>query len=118
METLPRDILPNIVLMDLIGTPPRFRYRLVGTAHIRGVGAERTGCYVDEIEGTEQTLMALNAVAERREPSYRRGPPRMARPTKDIMAVERVMLPLAADGENVDMILWTAVYTDILGEVF
>ena len=31
-------LLQNIVLVDVVGEPPRFRYRLVGTAVIQALG--------------------------------------------------------------------------------
>jgi hypothetical protein len=47
-------ILPNIVLVDVTGDPPRFRFRVVGTDIVFRYGAELTGRDLEQADlGTE-----------------------------------------------------------------
>ena len=48
--------------------------------------------------------------------SHRRGPPRF-RMNADTAELERIMLPLAADGRNVDMLLGFTVFYDGIGSI-
>lgn len=47
---LPSGVLPNIILLDIVGSARyrRFRFRLVGTAIYTHVGRELTGLHIDE----------------------------------------------------------------------
>lgn len=44
-----RDLLPNLMMVDVVGQPPRFRYRLVGTRVAQYTGFDFTGRYLDEM---------------------------------------------------------------------
>lgn len=115
--TLPRLTLPHIFLFDVLREPDRlrFRYRLVG-AHINfGMPGNKTGRYFDEVmpddPARRATLEALTRCAEKGEVSYRRGKPRL--PTNQEAAlIERLYLPLAADGRIVDMLFCASVFFD------
>ena len=41
-------LLPHLFLIDAIGMPSRFRYRLIGTAVVELTGRDLTGHFVDE----------------------------------------------------------------------
>lgn len=104
--------LPHLVLTDVERDPFRFRIRLMGTAVVSAFGRDFTGLYVDEsMPGIDRSLAVQHRieVVETGLPSYRYGttsvPFRL-----DFAPLERVYLPLAADGERVDMILGMAVY--------
>jgi hypothetical protein len=47
---LPHKLLPNMILLDIVGSERyrRFRFRLVGTAIYTHVGRELTGLHIDE----------------------------------------------------------------------
>jgi hypothetical protein len=47
--TLPRALLPNMILLEVYQQPQRFRYRLMGTAVAEMLGEDWTGKYVDEL---------------------------------------------------------------------
>src|SRR5579872_2333958 len=47
-EILP--LLPNVALLDVIGHPPRFRFRLFGTALAAAYGQDVTGQFLDQID--------------------------------------------------------------------
>jgi len=46
---IPRKILPNLQLLDVIDGGARFRYRLLGTAIVEAYGEDFTGRYPDEM---------------------------------------------------------------------
>jgi len=44
-----RELLPNLMMIDVIGDPVRFRYRLVGTRVVQYTGFDCTGRCLDEM---------------------------------------------------------------------
>jgi hypothetical protein len=99
-------LLPNVWLLDIVGSPPRFRYRLIGTALDIDKLAGATGRFMDEVSPDfpgSPTFPDYLAVA-RGEISWRRGPPAF-RFMDAWRTIERVLLPLAADGRTPDMML-------------
>jgi hypothetical protein len=46
---IPRGVLPNLQLIDVIDGGARFRYRLIGTATVEAYGEDFTGRYPDEM---------------------------------------------------------------------
>lgn len=121
---MPR-LLPHVWLMEVHPPAagmsiPRFRFRLVGSHVDLGFGGPRTGCWLDEIEPDFNTVPAMQAhffaCARDGQPSHRRGQPRF-RFNADAASLERLMLPLAADGRHVDMLLGFTVFFDSRGEL-
>lgn len=107
------DLLPGIWLVDVVrGTPNRYRYRLVGSA-LHDAGAPmRPGLFIDEMgDNIDQkaAFASYEQVINTRQPEWRRGPP-ILKHLKFIAALERVKLPLAEDGQTVDMILGMTVF--------
>lgn len=99
-------LLPNVWLLDIVGAPPRFRYRLIGTALEVHQLAGATGRFMDEVSPDfpgSPTYPDYLAVA-RGEISWRRGPPAF-RFMAAWRTIERVLLPLAADGRTPDLML-------------
>ncbi len=103
--------LPQLVLLDVEGEPPRFRYRLVGTEVTqvrRGLGkSDPTGQFVDEVahhQGTSAVLYHYRRVVAERKPSTDAG---TYRPTgeRPWVRFSRLVLPLSADGAAVNMLL-------------
>lgn len=106
-------LLPNIVLVDVL-PGGRYRYRLIGTAIAEAQGVNVTGRYLDEVlPGPEYKAHILGLYDEcvrSRRPLYterlflsrqRRSPQRHTKV---------VFLPLAEDGETVNMVLLVQVY--------
>jgi hypothetical protein len=97
--------LPNMLLVDVIQHPLRFRYRLFGTALVTLYNREMTGKYVDEIQSDSLRAAAVQAyteVIDRRSPvfsalafvvDYHR------------VKYDRLLLPLAEDGCTVSMVM-------------
>ncbi len=88
--------------------PWRFKYRLVGTELVRMVGYDATGQWLDEtlakIKGGDN-FDDLTFVAEGRGLSYRRGFAPLLLPEKNHLASERIVLPLARNGSDIDILL-------------
>jgi hypothetical protein len=108
---IPR-LLPFIWLADVQRTPLRFRYRLFGTEHVRVLGRDFTGFWIDEAHPNFLGAAAYGqfaAAAEQATPGYRRGHTLIILP-KDYLSMERLILPLARDGKQVDMLLAISVY--------
>ena len=101
-------LLPSLLLGDVVGAEWRLRYRLVGTGIVDRLGTDLTGQYLDEVVGTGPLLdlaVTLYHVAISRQcPVYCET---RLRPDGQIglMTNCRLLLPLAADGRNVDMVL-------------
>jgi hypothetical protein len=112
-------LLPGLWLVDVDRTPElRFRYRLVGTSIAHAFDGDPTGCYLDELKPgsrDERVETSLGNVTRTGMPSWRAGRPRLWR-LHDYVRVERLYLPLARDGETVDMILASTLFLNRYGE--
>lgn len=100
-------LLANIRLVDVHGRPPRFLARLVGTKLVDLHGFDYTGKWLeDAYENFEAsgTHLGLLKVLSSHQPDWRRGQPLLSE-GKDFVQIERLNLPLATDGETVDMVL-------------
>jgi hypothetical protein len=113
-------LLPNVMLIDVVGQPPRFRYRLIGTRMVDALGRDLTGQWLDEAhrrpDGSQPVFPSYMRVATEGLHDWRRGAPHFAGYIDRCRELERVFLPLAADGRNVDMILAINVFFDVVGE--
>lgn len=98
-------VLGNVVLIDVKQPGPRFRYRLIGTNLLLRDARDRTGHWIDELPSLEyrRTVLArLNSLAERPAPVFVRNIAVLDSRQYDY---EALWLPLAADGETVDMLM-------------
>lgn len=101
-----RALLPNVFLVERLGDPPRYRYRLVGTTVVKEFGEEITGRYLDEVDFdrvTASVVSEYDRAAKERQPiaskwAYKKLSGRH-------MEYERLILPLSSDGRTVDMFL-------------
>jgi hypothetical protein len=101
------DLLPSIVLYEVVrsGERLRFKFRLVGTLVVEMAGFEPTGKYADEIHlapRRHSIQAALEGVVRNKQAHYWQVP--IAFAGREYIAYQRLALPLAADGETVDMI--------------
>jgi hypothetical protein len=108
-------LLPNLALVDVDGAPPRFRYRLLGTRLDAMIGKSLVGQWLDEVYANQPGVDAIVGqyaeVARTRQPSWRRGPPHVGSDAR-CHEIEVLRLPLASDGQTVDMILGLTMYFD------
>ena len=103
-------LLPHIMLIDRLAEPERFRYRLVGTAIVeirQGLTpVDPTGRFVDEVPhrmSVDWLIDGMRRAARNRHPIRDHG---TYRPEHDKTgSYERLSLPLADDGETVNMLL-------------
>jgi hypothetical protein len=105
-------LLPCIRLYDVFRDPWRFRYRLVGTELAHHLGRDLTGTWCGEdIPDFAQTksYRDLVFVASGQGLSYHRGYPAYTKEHKNHLTAERILLPLAKNGRDVDMVLGLSV---------
>ena len=101
-----RQQLANLILVDVVGSPPQFRIRLAGTDIVSRYGAELTGKALDDIDlGGD-----LAAIKEQYEETVLKQMPTYCRhyiETKNhkFLRYERMLMPLSADGSTVNMLL-------------
>ena len=102
---MPR-LLPNVWLVDVVDDPRRFRVRLIGTALVDAGIPLRVGDFIFDRLTPElrPALAEFESVVWSREPLWYRGPANLRHETY-VHEIERIFLPLAADGRTVDMLL-------------
>jgi hypothetical protein len=109
---IPR-LLPYVSLVEREDGTGRYRYRLFGSALVEGLGRDPTGQYLDDVypdfDGS-RSKRYRDQVFEMGKPSHRIGRPSLRFP-KDFFCVERLYLPLAADGRRVDMVMGVLVFS-------
>ena len=89
---VPPRLLPSIRLLDVVGDPPRFRLRLMGTKMVAAVGQDFTGCWLDEVFnqfGESSAFLGLDDVVKTGQINWRRGHPALLY-GKEFMIIERV----------------------------
>jgi hypothetical protein len=106
-----KQLLPILLLTDVIGEEPRFRYRLVGTDVVKRFGRELTGHYVEDMlkgDYGRSVIGIYKAVVEQRRPFYSRT--RVVVSNGGMFGSDRLMLPLSADGERVNMVFTGQIF--------
>jgi len=104
---IPSEFLPNLMLIDVLREPRRYRYRLIGTHVVTASGEDRTGKtfenvgffkvhpgvseQYDRVVESGQALHSLEPFT-----NFASGA------TYD---VDRLLLPLSSDGRTVDMLI-------------
>ena len=106
-------LLGRVFLIEVLQERPEldFRFRLFGSQMAQVYGRDLTGRRLSEIDDREFSA-ALRpdymAVVETGLPSHRRG--RLEWSGRGHIGYERILLPLAGDGERVDMLLGASIY--------
>ena len=105
-------ILGNLILIDVLRAPLRFRFRLYGTALAHRAGYELTGRMLDELPATEFRAFVEESFTK----VVETGTPRWALRERVMDSkqyrYETLLLPLSRDGELVDMLLIGMRYID------
>lgn len=113
-------LLPRLILLDVVGRPARFRYRLIGTRMVDALADDFTGRWLDEAHakpgGDTPVFPSYEQVVRDGRFDWRRGAPHFAGYIDRCTELERIFLPLAADGRTVDMILVTYAFFDATGK--
>lgn len=106
-----RYVLGNVILLEVLSDPLRFRFRLMGANLTQRAGYDLTGKLIDDIPDTERRAFAkafYGSVVEARQP---RAAARERQFDGAVWRSEFVAMPLAADGEHIDMLLVGNVFT-------
>ncbi len=121
--SIPRDLLPGIVLTEVLREPPWLRYRLVGTAQVALRGSDPTGQpvhgnYLGVHQGLPGDNVILNyrIVIEKKTVVYVYNP--LLGPVPDGSSLNQrpvrgngtVLMPLSGDGARVDTVF---CYSDL-----
>jgi len=105
---IPVHLLPSLWLLDVQREPFRLRYRLVGTAIVEAMRADPTGKFLDEahphVKSRAEFFERYERVARTGIPSRRRGIAQLWIHA-DYREIENLILPLASDGTNVDILM-------------
>ena len=111
-------LMPHVWMLDLIGEPMQYRYRLVGTRIAEAMQRDVTGQWYDDAHPGARDH-PLYAFFEKRlrggEATWRHGKPWL-HVDPDIYEIEQVALPLARDGVTVDMALLITIFFRRSGE--
>jgi hypothetical protein len=102
----------HIWLLD-VERPLRFRFRRIGGVLVSKVGTDNTGKFLDEVYSdilSKEAGKLFIHTAETGTPTFRRGSI-ISDTAPKFQTLERMSLPLATDGENVDMLLNITQYS-------
>jgi hypothetical protein len=98
--------LPNIVIIEAVGTPARFRVRLAGTAAVSFAGRDFTDKFLDEVIPPElypATIASYVRAMETSEPAeddiLRH---QFIAPDGTSLPVRRLVMPCRSNGEKID----------------
>ena len=111
------ELLSKLYLVDVVrpGDNPRFRYRLLGTDITERAGRDMTGRWLDEVFPDPAVYARIKgvylAIMNTLEPHI--GAFNIFAPGREYVTANRIVLPLAADGQIVDMLLGMWVYDDV-----
>ncbi len=107
------DLLPHLWLIDVVrGDRTRYRFRLIGGEILDAGAPMRRGMFLDELgERIDQAEAhgIFDAVLRDHLPDWRRGQSIITH-SRYVASLERIILPLAADGRMVDMLLGATVF--------
>ena len=98
-------LLPYVFLVDVIGDPPAFRFRLVGTQINQWAGGEYTGVTINEAEYGPNWRRIHDIyldVWRKRAPVHSEYEAPWK--TRDFLYYERIVAPMSNDGVAVDML--------------
>lgn len=109
------EMLPSIALYDVVrdGERMRIRFRLVGSNLVERYGRDATGMWFDDaFEGKirDEQIEHYCSIARRAEPSFTRNI--LPIKGKEHIDYDRLILPLASDGELVDMLVAMMLFDD------
>jgi hypothetical protein len=106
------DLMPYVWMLELVGSPSRLRYRLLGTRMVDAMQRDLTGWWYDEAHPGVLDHPMYKYFEERwnrNEPTWRRGRPWL-HVDPDIYEIEQVVLPMARDGSTLDLLLCITVF--------
>ena len=105
-------LLRGVWLIDVQQEPLEFAFRLVGTSVVSYFGSDPTGRRLHDVFTNFEETVAyrdLQDVATTGKPSWRRGVPLLSHPERT-SRLERIYLPFARNGRDVDLIFCVSVF--------
>lgn len=99
--------LPNLMLIDVLQDPRRFRYRLVGSRIVQASAENRTGQFFHDVaffKDNPSVLEQYNSVVDAGTPQLTLEP-FLNYSNNMTYKAKRLLLPLSSDGRTVDMLL-------------
>jgi hypothetical protein len=108
-------VLPYVSMMEVLDGGADFRFRLLGTQIVEGLGRDSTGrrfsqVYAGQPEVMQRMLERMHRVMQLKQPVFTRGSCYWE-PDRKYKSFEDVNLPLSSDREQVDIILGALVLT-------
>lgn len=100
------ELLPDLVIFEVVGDPPRFRVRLGGTRVAAAFGDDGTGRFLEDLPfgaALETVILQMRAVVAARQPLVHQV--EFTASTGRHVRYERLGLPLSTDGHAIDMLL-------------
>lgn len=101
------DLLPRVWLLDVFREPFRLRYRLCGTKLVEALGQDPTGRWLDEVHDGVRDPRYIDRyrhMADEGVATWRRGRANFQH-DKEWIVLENLVVPFAADGRTVDLLL-------------
>ncbi len=108
-------LLPRLWLVDVVGDPMRFRFRLVGTGITTFTGRDSTEKWLDEVYDDFRNTGAHRRIcqcASDGKPLFQQDGEVISNPEYGTIRAERLYLPLASNGKKVDIIVIMTNYLD------
>ncbi len=102
---MPPAVLPWITIFDVEPDPLRFLVRIVGTGIVEASGSDTTGLYLDKMPNTGAIEQRMKWLVGNRKPYFMADLP-LAWAHKVYRRYLALGLPLAANGSDVDMLLY------------
>jgi hypothetical protein len=114
-------LMPHLWLVDIVPSDERrYRARLVGGALQNAGSPVRRGQFFTDVLTPEEMRTSkdvFDRVSQEKLIDWRRGPS-VLRHLAHIAAIERVLMPLASDGQTVDVLLCMTLFYWMDGRVF
>jgi hypothetical protein len=107
--TIPPRLLPHLFMLDVIDRGADFRYRLIGTEIVAGVGRDATGSLVSQLyapypEAVAALRQILSRVMTEKIPIFSSGLLYWL-PDRNYQKYTNVFVPLSSDDIEVDIVL-------------
>lgn len=104
------DLLPYVYILDVMGSPQRFQFRLAGTHIVAEYGGEITGKFLDEID-LDDVSSPIHAEYEKAviEQTPVASSWHFIKNDGRELSYEHLILPLSTDGKTVNMLFCAAV---------
>jgi len=104
---IPPEFLPNLMLIDVLQEPRRYRYRLIGTHVVTASGEDRTGRTFENVGFFKVHPIVVeqyDKVVDTGQPLHSLEP--FTNFTSGVTyTVDRLLLPLSSDGCTVEMLI-------------